>query len=167
MLTNILFDLDGTLTDPKEGIVRCVCYALKQLGQPLRSELELINLIGLSLHFIFQQLLNSGDNNLIEKAISLYRDRFSKVGLFINEVYPGITELLALLHKNSYKLYVVTLKPKVYAERIVRHFSLDKWFGGVLGPELDEYHRDKIDLIASTLTNFRLVSEETVMIGDR
>ena len=72
-----------------------------------------------------------------------------------------------MLHKNSYKPYVVTLKPKVYAERIVRHFSLDKWFGGVLGPELDEYHPDKIDLIASTLTNFRLVSEETVMIGDR
>ena len=65
MLTNILFDLDGTLTDPKEGIVRCVRYALKQLGQPLRSELELINLIGLPLHFIFQQLLNSGENNLI------------------------------------------------------------------------------------------------------
>lgn len=167
MLSNVLFDLDGTLTDPTRGIIRCMQYALDLLSRPCPNELELISFIGVSVRPTFEKLLNSDEKSLIEEAISLFRERYSEVGLFENKVYPGITELLATLYENSYKLYVVTVKPQVYAERIVKHFSLDQWFNGVLGPELDDYHTNKTDLIASTLTNFKLVPEETVMIGDR
>ncbi len=114
MLSNILFDLDGTITDPKEGITRCIQYALKQLGQLCPNEEYLTSLIGPPLHSIFKELLYSSENDLIEEAISLYRKRFSEVGLFENKVYTGITELLDVLHKNSYKLWVVTFKPTIW-----------------------------------------------------
>jgi len=167
MLKNVLFDLDGTLTDPTKGIVRCMQYALDQLGRPCPDELELRSYIGVPIRPIFERLLNSDKKDLVEEAVRFYRERFLKVGLFENMVYPGITELLALLHENSYRLYLVTLKPKVYAERIVKHFSLSQWFSDVLGPTLDEYSPDKTQLVESTLTNLMLVPENTVMIGDR
>lgn len=167
MLKNVLFDLDGTLTDPTEGIVRCIKYALDQLHRPCPDEIELRSFIGVSIHPTFENLLNSVEKNLVQKAIDIFRERYSKVGLFENEIYPGITELLTFLHRNLYKLYVVTVKPQVYADRIVRHFPLGQWFNGVFGPELDEYYPDKTRLIASILTNLGLVPEETVIIGDR
>ena len=167
MLSNVFFDLDGTLFDPKEGITRCIRYALEQLGRPCPSELELTQFIGPPLRVTFKKLLCPDEKRLIEEAVSFFRERFSKVGLFENKVYPEIAEMLAVLHENSYRLYVVTSKPKVYAERIVRHFSLDQWFSNVFGPDLDGHLDNKTELIESVLTNFMLVPEETVVIGDR
>lgn len=99
--------------------------------------------------------------------MSLYRERFSKLGLFENRVYPGITELLTVLRENSCRLYAVTSKPTVYAEKIVRHFLLCSLFSGVFGPELDGQLDDKTELIKSTLANLALVPEETIVVGDR
>lgn len=167
MVSNILFDLDGTLTDPKEGITKCIQYALKQLGRPPRSESELNNFIGPPIHLRFQELLDSDDNDLINKTINFYRERYSEVGFLENVIYPGIPELLSFLHENSYKLYVVTIKPRIYAEKIVKHFSLSQWLSHVYGPNLDEYPENKTNLIKTLLNDFALVPEESVVVGDR
>jgi phosphoglycolate phosphatase len=167
MISNVLFDLDGTLTDPKEGIIKCIQYAFNQLGKPYPSESDLANLIGPPLHSSFERLLHSQDDALIGEAVRFYRERFSEVGLFENNVYPGITDLLAELHRNSLRLYVVTVKPKSFADRIVRHFSLDQWLSGVYGSTLNGREYTKVKLVESVLGDFNSVPENTVIVGDR
>ncbi len=167
MLKNLLFDLDGTLTDSQEGVIKCFQFTIMELRQAHCSESELKNLIGVPIRSIFQKLLESDDNDLINKAISIYRERFSEIGIVENKVYPGIADLLAFLRKNSYRLWIVTLKNEADAKKIVRYFSFDKLIQGVYGPDLDEYPDNKSQLIKSVLTDFKLVPSETVMIGDR
>ena len=99
--THILFDLDGTLTDPKEGITRCLQYAIERLDGPRMSREELLFCIGPPLRKTFPQLLQTEDEETIEQAVALYRERFSTVGLFENEVYPDIPETLTSLQDAS------------------------------------------------------------------
>jgi len=167
MLSDVLFDLDGTLTNPKEGFVKCTQYALKQLGKSSLDDEYISSLIGPPLHSTFVKLLNSNDDDLIVEAIGLYRKRYSEVGIFESEIYPGIKELLALLHKNSYRLWVLTFKPVIWTEKIIRHFSFDKWFSGIFGPTLDERLFDKIELVESALIDTEMVPADTVIVGDR
>ncbi|UCB43775.1 MAG: HAD hydrolase-like protein [Dehalococcoidales bacterium] len=167
MIGNVFFDLDGTLTDPKEGITRCIQYSLKQLGRPYPSDLKPTDFIGPPLRSTFAKLLCSDEKPLIEKAMSLYRERFSEVGIFENMVYPGIDEVLSALHEKSLRLYVVTTKPTVYAERIIKHFSLAQWFSDIFGTELDGRFDNKAELVEFILRNLKLVPEETAMVGDK
>ncbi len=167
MLNNVLFDLDGTLMDPKEGFTRCIQYALHQLGQSYPSEEYIAGFIGPPLQSTFEELLHSSEHDLINEAVGHYRKRYSEVGLFENKVYPGIIELIAFLHKNSYKIWVVTFKPTIWVEKIVRHFSLDKSLSGVYGPALDERLFDKIKLVESVLADAKIAPANTVMVGDR
>jgi phosphoglycolate phosphatase len=164
---NIFFDLDGTLTDPKEGITRCIQYALGELNVVSPGQEELVAFIGVPLRKMFERILDSNEEDLVEKAVALYRQRFSDVGMFENKVYSGISEVLTTLHKASYNLYVVTSKPRVYAERIIEHFDLNKFFNQVYGPELDGRFDNKVELIDFVLTENHLLPAETVMIGDR
>ena len=167
MLTNVLFDLDGTLTDSKDGIIKCMHYALDKLDCKYPAEFEDDSFIGPPLRITFKKLFNTNDEALIEKAVALYRERFSTVGLFENKVYPGIPEMLSSLHKKSFKLYVVTSKAKIYADRIIDHFQLSPWFNDVYGSELGGRFDNKADLITFILNNRKLRVEETVMIGDK
>ena len=167
MHLNVFFDLDGTLTDPKKGITRCIQYALEKLGRPLSYESDLTRFIGPPLRSSFAKLLSSDNEDLIEKAVGYYRERFTDTGLFENHLYPGITRLLAFLQRNSFKLYVVTSKPEIFAKRIVRHFSLDQYFQAVFGPCLDGRFDNKGELIGFVLQELSLLPEETMMIGDR
>lgn len=163
----LFFDLDGTLTDPREGITRCLQYGLQCLGRPFPPQEELIQYIGPSLRWTFPRLLGSDDEKLIEAAVRHYRCRYVDTGIFENEVYDGIPKLLNQLHAQGFALYVVTSKPTVYAERIVRHFQLDRFFTGVFGPELDGRFDDKAELIAHLLGELNVQAAATIMIGDR
>jgi phosphoglycolate phosphatase len=167
MLSNIFFDLDGTLTDSKEGIVNCIYYALEKLGFPVPKGFNVNDCLGPPLRGSFRRLLNSNDEALIERAVEIYRERFSTIGLFENKVYPGITELLSALHKKSLKLYVVTTKPRVFAERILEHFQLTHRFEAIYGTELNGQFDNKADLIEFILKTRQLKAEETVMVGDK
>ena len=167
MLSNILFDLDGTLTDSKEGIIKCIDYALEKLGYPVPKGFNINDCLGPPLRVSFRRLLNSNDEVLIERAVATYRERFSTIGLFENKVYPGIPELLSALHEKSLKLYVVTTKPKVFAGRIMEHFQLAHRFDAIYGTELNGRFDNKADLIEFILQNRKLRAEETVMIGDK
>jgi phosphoglycolate phosphatase len=164
---NLFFDLDGTLSDPSDGITRCLQHALKCLGQPYPPKSELIKYIGPPLRWTFPRLLGSEDPALIDAALRYYRERYADVGLFENEVYPGVPELLQQLYDEGYPLYVVTSKPTVYSDRIVRRFGLDRFFRKVYGPELDGRFDDKQELVGFILRERAIDPACTIMIGDR
>ena len=123
--------------------------------------------IGPPLKDSFAKLLDSADDAIIAKAVAFYRERFSTVGLFENEVYDGIPEALEALRENGHTLYVATSKPAVYAERIVAHFGMQRYFKGVFGSELDGTRSDKGSLISHILKRELIAPSETAMIGDR
>ena len=164
---NLLFDLDGTLTDPFSGITKCISYALDMLGRKIPPEDDLRWCIGPPLKESFRKLLGSRDDALYEKALAFYRERFGSVGLFENEVYDGIPEMLEALLENDHTLYVATSKPAVYAERIVDHFGLHPYFKCVYGSELDGTRSDKASLISHILEKESIAADEACMIGDR
>lgn len=164
---NLLFDLDGTLTDPYPGITKCISYALDMLGRKLPPRESLRWCIGPPLRDSFAKLLASDDDALAEKALAFYRKRFGTVGLFENEVYDGIPEVLETLQKNGHPLYVATSKPAVYAERIIDHFGLRRYFKAIYGSELDGSRSDKTSLILHILKRELIAPSEASMIGDR
>jgi phosphoglycolate phosphatase len=166
MPSNIFFDLDGTLTDSQEGIIKCYRYALDKLDLPFTVELD-SSIVGPPLRVIFKKLLGSNDEVLIEKAVATYRERFSTIGLFENQVYMGIPEMLSALNEKSHELYVVTGKPKVFADRIIDHFQLTPFFIEVYGTELGGRFDNKADLIEHVLRSRNLNKAEAVMVGDK
>jgi phosphoglycolate phosphatase len=164
---NLLFDLDGTLTDPFEGITKCIQYSLLSLGRPSPPRESLRWCIGPPLKNSLSQLLASDDDQLTEEAVAAYRERFGVVGLYENDVYPDIPEMLGGLKEMGHTLFVATSKPTVYAERIIDHFDLWPYFIRIYGSELDGTRVDKTSLIAHILQNESIASSETFMIGDR
>jgi phosphoglycolate phosphatase len=159
------FDLDGTLTDPKPGITRCIQYALERLGFPVPSQDDLVCCIGPPLHASMKKFV--GTDELAHRAVELYRERFRDVGLFENEAYAGIEETLAKVAVGGRRLFVATSKPKVYADRIVEHFGLGGLFEHVFGSELDGTRTDKADLLAYALSAAKVDPARAIMIGDR
>ena len=162
----ICFDLDGTLTDPKEGIVGSIRYALEKLGRPVSgNDDDLTWCIGPPLLGSFEKLV--GSKQEAERALVLYRERFGEIGLFENKVYPGIRDVLQDLADEGRRLFVATSKPTVYADRILQHFELKDYFETIFGSELDGTRADKTDLLAWVVAQAVLEPAETVMIGDR
>ncbi|MCP1648532.1 HAD family hydrolase [Pseudomonas sp. GD04087] len=163
---NILFDLDGTLTDPREGITRSIQYALAQLGidEPDLRQLE---------HFIGPPLLQcfmssyDFDEARAWEAVNHYRVRFKDTGLYENKVFDGVGELLQLLGGQGRTLYICTSKPTVFAAEIARHFDFAKHFKVIYGSELDGTRTNKVELIEHLLGIEKLDLAQTLMIGDR
>lgn len=163
----VLFDLDGTLTDPKPGITRCIQYALSELGYPLPDVEDLCWCIGPPLQQSFAALLQTSDPAMIQRAVSFYRERYSTIGLFENTLYQGIPEILQSIRSTGCQTFVATSKPHVYANRIINHFSLSSLFDRVYGSELDGTRSMKGDLIHYILETEQIKPVNTVMIGDR
>ena len=166
-MDTVLFDLDGTLTDPKIGITTCIQYALHQLDYESPETEQLLWCIGPPLTVSFAKLLQTNDKVLIDRAITLYRDRFATVGLFENALYPQIPETLKLIRAAGYQTYIATSKPHVFAKRIIEHFDLSSLFDGIYGSELDGTRSDKAELIRHILLSENLNPTKTVMVGDR
>jgi phosphoglycolate phosphatase len=162
-----MFDLDGTLTDPREGIVACLKHALRGLGRPSPPDSDLLRCIGPPLKESFGRLLGSDDGKAIDTAIALYRERFSVTGIFENAVCPGVPSALAELQALGMTLYVATSKPHVFARRIVEYFGLGPFFRRVHGSELDGTRANKGELIEHVMQIESLSPRATVMVGDR
>lgn len=162
----VLIDLDGTLTDPKDGIVACLKQALSVVGAPLPAEDELERYIGPPLQASLAALLD-GDAARAARALALYRERFAVSGMFENRVYPGVTDALSAMRDAGLALFVATSKPQPYAERILDHFGLAAYFHGTYGSELDGRRSDKAGLIAHLLQRESLAPSRSVMVGDR
>jgi phosphoglycolate phosphatase len=165
--THLLLDLDGTLTDPRDGFVRCISHALAKLGRPAPAASDLEQYIGPPLAGTFRTLLDSPEERLIELAVAAYQERFSSTGIFENRVYPDIPSALPLLTSRGFTLCVVTSKPAVFAQRIVEHFGLAPHFARIYGPDLGDLSGTKSPLIRHALATERLVPADAVMIGDR
>jgi len=164
-LDAIYFDLDGTLTDPKPGITRSIQYALQRLDHPtIPTEDELTWCIGPPLRSSFVRML--GDP-AADRAVALYRERFSDIGLYENRVYDGIGEVLTTLRAAGHRLFVATSKAHVYADRIIDHFGLRDHFEHVFGAELDGTRADKSHLLEYALKRAAVDPSKTRMIGDR
>ncbi len=161
----IFFDLDGTLTDPKVGITRCIQYALEKLDREVPSEDELVWCIGPPLLGSFETLL--GDRHLAVEALRLYRERFSDTGLTENNIYPGIEDVLAGLGASGHRLFVATSKPAVFATRIVANFAIDGYFERLFGSELDGTRTDKTELLSHALEATDIDPGQAIMVGDR
>ncbi len=164
-MTAICFDLDGTLTDPKLGITRSIRYAMEKLDRVAPDEDALNWCIGPPLAGSFEKLL--GDKFEAQAALSIYRERFSKIGLYENVLYAGVRETLAALVADGRCLFVATSKPTVFAERIIDYFGLSQYFEAVCGSELDGTRSDKTELLAWLLKEKRLEPAVTTMVGDR
>ncbi len=160
----VLLDLDGTLTDPKPGITGCISYALNQLGHPSPPSDELTWCIGPPLRGSFCELVGE---DRADEALAKYRERFADVGLFENEVYPGVHDCLASLTETGFNLALATSKPFVYAERIIEHFALRPYFTRLYGSELDGTRADKTDLIAYIRECEGIELDMAMMVGDR
>lgn len=161
----VLLDLDGTLTDPYDGITRCVTHALEGLGLPGLPESQLRSFIGPPLQDRFASL--GLDEHDVERAVELYRERFQDVGLYENRVYEGVPEALAALAAVPFRLAVATSKPTVFAQRIVEHFGLDAHLDLVAGATLDGSRRTKADVIRYALAVLGTDPTDAVMVGDR
>jgi phosphoglycolate phosphatase len=162
----LLFDLDGTLTDPGCGIVRCLQHALAGVGAIVPAPSELTWCIGPPLQQSLRELLGTSGAPLVDRALALYRERFTSIGIFENTLYPDVRDALLQLRDAGHRLWVVTSKPHVYARRILAHFDLLDMFMGVYGSELSGEHSDKASLVRYALDTERW-DPRPCLIGDR
>lgn len=163
----VLFDLDGTLTDSRAGITACIRHALGKLGRACPDDDALATYIGPPLRGTLSSLLDTNDSALIQEALEHYRARYDEVGLFENQVYEGVPEMLDTTARRSRSMFVATAKPRHAAVRIVGHFDLARHFAGVYGAEPGGRFDAKTDLLAHLIESGVIQAETAVMVGDR
>lgn len=162
----VLFDLDGTLTDPKEGITRSVAYALSKFGIAVPDRDALLPFIGPPLRDAFLSFYGFGEEDA-EQAVAYYRERFSAVGIYENRLYDGIPALLERLRRAGRTICLATSKPEVFATKILSHFHLAEYFDFQGGATLDRTRDRKAEVIQYVLDAVGADRTETVMVGDR
>ena len=167
MYKYILFDLDGTLTDPGIGITNSVMYALKKFGIEVDDRASLYKFIGPPLLESFQKFYGFSKEDS-ELGLKYYREYFKPKGLYENKVYEGIESLLQELKKQGKKLLVATSKPEEFAIEILKHFHLLDYFDFVAGASMDEKRVKKADVITYALESYGITDKSSViMVGDR
>lgn len=170
MKNYLLFDLDGTLTDPKEGICTCVQYALASFGIEEPDIDKLTPFIGPPLKDSFMQFYDM-DEQQAESAVAKYRERFQDQGIFENRLYEGIPKMLETLNSKGMFLAVASSKPTVFVERILEHFEIKKYFKVIVGSELDGTRTKKEEVVDEALCQLfgdkPVEKEKVYMIGDR
>lgn len=167
MYEYVLFDLDGTLTDPGLGITNSVAYALKRWNIEVEDRKVLYKFIGPPLQDSFAEYYGFSADDA-QHAVDVYREYFREKGLFENEVYPGMEEMLKALREQGKTLVVATSKPEEFAIRILKHFQLDGYFTVIAGATMDSSRNKKGDVIAYALKEAGVTElSKAVMIGDR
>lgn len=164
----ILFDLDGTVTDPKEGIIRSVAYALEHFGIKVEDLDTLTPFIGPPLVDSFTRFYGMNDEDA-QTAIRKYRERFSVTGWAENIPYPGMAELLADLKKAGKTISLATSKPEEFAVKILEHFELAQYFDLICGAPMNAPKgHGKVDVIEDALKRLGITDRSDVlMVGDR
>ena len=167
MYEYILFDLDGTLTDPGLGITNSVAYALKRWNIEVEDRKSLYKFIGPPLQDSFAQYYGFSAQDAL-RAVDVYREYFREKGLFENEVYPGVESMLKALKEQGKTLILATSKPEEFAIRILKHFHLDGYFTVMAGATMDTSRSKKGDVIAYALREAGVLDKsKAVMVGDR
>lgn len=168
---NVFFDLDGTITEPAQGITNGIKYALSKYGIHVEDRTELYPFIGPPIRDSFKLFYSFSDEQ-VEEAVSYYREYYSTQGILENEIMPGMENALIKLKNAGCKLYVATSKPEIYAIQILQNLKLDKYFEIIAGGLLDGSRDNKNEIIKYLLDKAGIdeQSEEirnTVMVGDR
>ena len=176
----ILFDLDGMLTDPVEGITKSVQYALGHYGICEEDLWKLTPFIGPPLRDSFMKYYGFSKAQA-DEAVWVYREYFAEKGIFENREIPGIRKMLETLAAAGRKLYVATSKPEIYARQILAHFQMDSYFLFIGGADMGETRVRKGDVIRYVLEEAGFLKgdpkeasswngispESVVMAGDR
>lgn len=167
MYSTVLFDLDGTITESGIGITRSVAYALEKYGIHETDQAKLDSFIGPPLIDSFGRLYGFSPAQARE-AVEAYREYYGTKGIFENRVYDGVEEMLRTLHEKGKRCILATSKPEHYAQQILAHFGLSRWFDVVAGATMDEKRTDKTSVIAYALEKAGIVKKSTtIMVGDR
>ncbi len=167
MFDYLFFDLDGTLTDPALGITNSFKYAIKSFGLEIPSYETLCSFIGPPLPDTFKTQFGF-DEMKASEGVKKYREYFAEKGLFENEVYPGIPELLSELKQSGKKLIVATSKPEDFSVRIMEHFNLSQYFENICGSLMNESRSKKDEVIAYAIERNHISDKSKIlMIGDR
>jgi len=163
MLRDLIFDLDGTISDPAIGIIRSLNYALDFYGFPEVNSKEVSEYIGPPLDISVKKITGNEDNILTTQIISKYRERYGEIGYAENTLYNGITETLHFLHTKGHKLCICTSKPANFAIKILDFFNLSRYFSFVDGGDIGikKYHQ------LANLLKSKKFSQKSIMIGDR
>ncbi|GGG86678.1 HAD family hydrolase [Paenibacillus radicis (ex Gao et al. 2016)] len=165
-MKTILFDLDGTLTDPKLGITSGVQYALSKFDIHVDNLDTLEPFIGPPLTETFQELYGLSEEQS-QQGIAYYREYFADRGMYENELYPGMHELLGGLKERGVSVCMATSKPTFFAEKIADYFDIGRYFDFIGGSNLDNTRTDKAEVIQHVLETQGIDPSETIMIGDR
>ena len=163
MAKSILFDLDGTLTDSGEGIMKCAVYALEHYGIDAPSEEQLRTFVGPPLTETFARFGVPQDK--LAEAVEIYRKRYIPIGRFENHPYTGVRELLEQLRNDGHKLYVATSKPEWMSIEILEHFDLAKYFHIICGAATD-FSRNTKEAVITHLLSQCDAQSNAVMVGD-
>ena len=145
-----LFDFDGTIADTGEGITKSVAYSLEKLGRPVPDQAILDRFIGPPLHDSYMQYCGLNEEEA-ERAVALYRERYTDVGLYESLLYPGIAMLLRALHRAGAWVAIASAKPQFMLERLAKHYGIDAYLDNIVGIGLDRHSADKRDLILRAL----------------
>lgn len=164
----ILFDLDGTLTESGEGITKSVQYALEKLGLPEPDLKKLEVFVGPPLLQQFMKYAGLDEETAV-KAVEYYRERYTDIGIFENEVYPGVEDMLDKLRGKGYILAVASSKPERFVKKVLDHFDLTKYFQEIVGSEMNGGRTSKSDVIEEALDRLHMADhrEQVVMVGDK
>ena len=162
----IFMDLDGTISDPKEGITKAVAHALSYYGIQVENLDTLEKFIGPPLLDSFQDFYGFSEEQSRE-AVGKYREYFSRQGLFENVLYDGMKELLAEVTSQGKKIVIATSKPEVYTVQILKYFEIEQYFYFVAGSTLDGSRSKKGDVIRYALDSLKITADQAVMVGDR
>ena len=165
LYTHILFDLDGTITDPAEGITNSIIYSLRRFGIEESDRKKLYAFIGPPLYASYEKYYGFSHEQAV-KAVDVYREYYADRGIFECYLYDGMAELLRELSESA-KIILATSKPTVFATRILEHFGIGGRFDFVAGSELDGGRIEKGDVIAYAARSRGFAPEKALMVGDR
>lgn len=162
-VSTVVFDLDGTLSDPSVGIIRCVNHALQCNGYPTRSDAEISAEIGPPLDLMFNKFIPGIDLPAMQQLVSDYRERFGVHGYAENEMYAGIPEALQTLKTKGLRMGVCTSKPAPAAKRILEYFGISSYMEFVSGGDIGVAKQSQLEALLSAGS----IDDRAVMIGDR
>lgn len=166
MIKTVLFDLDGTITDPGLGITNSVMYSLSKFGIEVVDRKELYPFIGPPLWESFERFFGFSKEKA-QEAVDQYRVYYKDKGIFECELYDGIVELFRKLKQNGITVVMATSKPEIFANRLAEHFEFSQYFDLICGSMLDGTRKEKDEVIEYAINTLSIDTKSAVMVGDR